>query len=135
MSFTVRYPLRFAHCDPAGIAYYPRYFELCDAAVEDWCADRLGLSRRHMHQTLGLGLPTVAMRATFSAPGRLGDLLDFALVPTRLGTSSIDLAITVTCHGQSRFTAEFTQVLTRLDSGKSEPWPDALRQLLAKEIA
>ena len=26
-------PLRFAHCDPAGIAYYPRYLELCDGAI------------------------------------------------------------------------------------------------------
>ena len=35
MTFTTRTPLRFAHCDPAGIAYYPRYFEIVDAAAHD----------------------------------------------------------------------------------------------------
>ena len=28
--------LRFGDCDPAGIAYYPRYFDLLNGVVEDW---------------------------------------------------------------------------------------------------
>jgi 4-hydroxybenzoyl-CoA thioesterase len=27
--------LRFGDCDPAGIAYYPRYFDLLNGVVED----------------------------------------------------------------------------------------------------
>ena len=80
--FRTSLPLRFAHCDPAGIAYYPRYFELCDAAIEDWTAAVLGISRREMHVDRGLGLPTVTLTADFAMPSRLGDMLDFTITVT-----------------------------------------------------
>ena len=43
MSFTVTRRLRFAQCDPAGIAYYPSYFEICDQAIEDWTVATIGI--------------------------------------------------------------------------------------------
>jgi 4-hydroxybenzoyl-CoA thioesterase len=121
--FRVSLPLRFAHCDPAGIAYYPRLFELCDAAVEDWTAAVLPAPRRDMHEQLGLGLPSVDLRAEFVAPSRLGDLLSFAVAVERLGRSSIDLRIDASCGGEPRFSISCRQVLMRLASGRSEPWP------------
>ena len=35
-AFRTAYLVRFAHCDPAGIGFYPRYFDLFNSAVEDW---------------------------------------------------------------------------------------------------
>ncbi|MDM7955697.1 thioesterase family protein [Blastomonas sp.] len=128
-------PLRFAHCDPAGIAYYPRYFELCDAAIEDWTAAVLGIDRREMHMVLGLGLPTVTLTADFAVPSRLGDMLDFAVSVTRVGRSSIDLTVDIDCDGERRFTVRYTQVLTQLAEGKSHPWPSELHERLIKESA
>ena len=29
--------VRFGDCDPAGIVYYPRYMEMFNSLVEDWC--------------------------------------------------------------------------------------------------
>lgn len=128
--FSVTYPLRFAHCDPAGIAYYPRYFELCDAAIEDWTAEVLGVDRRTMHIDLGLGLPTVDLKASFTAMSRLGDLLDISVSVERVGRSSIDLAIDVSSAGEPRFGVRYTQVLTSLTESRAVPWPDDLRQRL-----
>lgn len=131
--FQVSYPLRFAHCDPAGIAYYPRCLELCDAAIEDWTPAVLGDDRRTMHMERGIGLPTVDLAATFAAPCELGDLLDFAVQLTRVGRSSIDLDVAVTCDGAPRFTVRLTQVLIALDGGMSQPWPPEYRQRLEME--
>lgn len=131
--FRVTYPLRFAHCDPAGIAFYPRCLELCDAAVEDWTPAVLGDDRRAMHMGRGLGLPTVSLAATFAAPSKLGDLLDFAVKLARVGRSSIDLEVDVTCKGTPRFSVHLTQVLIELAGGTSLPWPAEYRQRLEME--
>lgn len=128
--FRVRLPLRFGHCDPAGIAYYPRYFELCDAAIEDWTESALGVSRGTLHLELGLALPTVALHATFSAPSRLGDMLDIDISVRRVGKSSIDLGVEVTSGGSDRFLVSFTQVLTEMNTMKSQPWPRPWRERL-----
>ena len=32
-------PIRFRHCDAAGIVFYPRYFEMMNDLVEDWFAE------------------------------------------------------------------------------------------------
>lgn len=128
-------PLRFAHCDAAGIAYYPRYFELCDAAIEDWTAAVLGIDRRTMHLDMKLGLPTVSLHAEFSKPSRLGDLLDFTVRVTRVGRSSVDLAVDIDCAGESRFSVRYTQVLTDLAAGAARAWPAELFTRLNKELS
>ncbi|MGB3846741.1 MAG: thioesterase family protein [Sphingopyxis sp.] len=133
--FETSLPLRFAHCDPAGIAYYPRYFELCDAAIEDWTAAVLGIDRRTLHLDMGLGLPTVSLHADFAVPSRLGDRLDFTVAVTRVGRSSIDLAVDVACAGTPRFAVRFTQVLTNLAEGSSHAWPPDLLERLNKELS
>ena len=42
--------IRFTHCDPAGIVFYPRYFELINGVVEDCCAQGLGMSFHEMQR-------------------------------------------------------------------------------------
>ncbi len=133
--FRTSLPLRFAHCDPAGIAYYPRYFELCDAAIEDWTAAVLGVTRHEMHFSHGLGLPTVTLTADFAIPSRLGDMLDFTVEVTRVGRSSVDLTVDIHCGDERRFIVRYTQVLTDLAEGKSHPWPSQLHERLIKERA
>lgn len=133
--FRTSLPLRFAHCDPAGIAYYPRYFELCDAAIEDWTAAVLGVDRRGMHLERGLGLPTVRLHAEFAEPSRLGDMLDFIVTVTRVGQSSVDLAVDVSCAGDPRFSVTYTQVLTDLARGVSCAWSPEFLERLNTEIS
>ena len=133
--FETSLPLRFAHCDPAGIAYYPRYFELCDAAIEDWTAAVLGIDRRTLHLDMGLGLPTVSLHADFAAPSRLGDRLDFTVAVTRVGRSSVDLTVDIASTGTPRFAVRFTQVLTDLAEGTSRAWPPDLLERLNKELS
>ena len=129
-SFTGAYPLRFAHCDPAGIAYYPRYFEIVDGAVEDWTASCLGVTRHALHLEHRLGLPTVDLHATFAAVSRLGDNLTVRIDVAEVGNSSILLLANVDCEGEQRFTVSLRQVLVRLDNMTATPWPPQWRSRL-----
>ena len=130
MSFTRQVPLRFAHCDPAGIAFYPRYFEIVDAVVEDWTEAALGISRAALHRERALGTPAVALEASFTSVSRHGDLLDVAIAVREVGRTSLTLDAIVTSGGERRFGAALKIVLMDLTTMKAKPWPDAWRARL-----
>lgn len=125
--FVMRQRLRFQDCDPAGIAYYPRYLALCDGVIEEWTEQVVGVSRWRLHFELDMGLPTVELSADFTAMGRLGDWLDFALSVEALGRSSIALRMEVSCEGERRFGVRFKQVLVDMGKQKAIAWPDDWR--------
>ncbi len=125
--FTTTALVRFAHVDAAGIVFYPRYFEMLNGAVEDWCARGLGADFRALHDIRGIGVPTVGLEAEFHSPSRLGDMLDIALVPLHVGRSSCRLELTFSCGGETRLIARVTLVCTNLAAMRSTPWPDDIR--------
>jgi 4-hydroxybenzoyl-CoA thioesterase len=127
--FVVRRIVRFADCDPAGIAYYPRCLEMCDGAIEDWTGANL-VPRRVLHLEMGLALPTVDLRATFSSPCRLGEELEIAVQTHTLGRTSVRMSTAATCDGAARFNVHYTQVLMDMASARSVPWPDEWRSKL-----
>jgi 4-hydroxybenzoyl-CoA thioesterase len=129
--YAAQRPVRFADCDPAGIAYYPKLFELSDSVIEDWTLDIVGISRREMHLDRGLGLPTARLEAEFHSPARLGETLDIELSVTRVGRSSVDLRLDARCEGHPRFTIKYRQVLFRMADGSSLPWPEEWHGRLA----
>ena len=80
------------------------------------------------------GTPTATLRADFRAPSRLGETLDFALAPVRIGRSSLDIRVTVTCGGERRVEFASTLVWIDMDDGRARPWPEALRLRILQEI-
>lgn len=123
--------VRFAHVDAAGIVFYPRYFEMLNGAVEDWCEQALGASFHALHIARKIGVPTVKLQVEFSAPSRLGDDLTIAILPVRLGRSSCELDVRFTCKGQERLRAQVTLVCMDLTNHRATPWPEDLRQRIA----
>ena len=57
--------MRFGHCDPAGIVYYPRYFEMLNELVEDWFAQALGLPFDVLIGQRRIGMPTAQLDTRF----------------------------------------------------------------------
>jgi 4-hydroxybenzoyl-CoA thioesterase len=131
MSFIARTKVRFAHVDAAGIVFYPRYFEMLNAAVEDWFAEGLGVDFAELHLRRGLGVPTVSLDSRFAAPSRLGEDLDIAIEVASLGRSSCVVAYTVRCGEEVRMTAEGVLVCMVLAEGRSTPWPEDIRERLS----
>jgi 4-hydroxybenzoyl-CoA thioesterase len=133
MAFLRQELVRFQHCDPAGIVFYPRAFEMINATVEDWFA-ALGMPFSRMHGPERHGVPTAEIAVTFARPMRLGETLDLALRLVRLGRSSAGLTVAATCNGQARFSARSTLVWVNMDTGRPTPWPGDLRARMAAEL-
>ena len=133
-AFTLQQKVRFQHCDPAGIVFYPRYFEMITATVEEWFAQRLGVPFETLHGPLGAAVPTASLSVDFHAPSRLGDVLEFRLRPTRIGRSSVSLSIGAWCGGERRLSLESTLVFTTEGTSRPDSWPEDLRARIAQEL-
>lgn len=127
MAFLFPQKVLFKHCDPAGIVFYPRYFEMINDCVEAFFDDDLGLPFARLHK-IG-GVPTAQISTRFHAPSRHGDALILSLFVTRAGRSSLALAFRATCDGDIRFAATSTLVLVD-ENGRPTPWPDTIKQKL-----
>ena len=127
-AFTLDIPVRFQHADPAGIVFYPRYFEMMNRMVEDWFAEALDYPFRRMHMVEHRGIPTLNVEAAFTGVSRIGDVLSFALTVTRLGNSSFALNIDAACNGEERLSSRQVCVYTTIgETVRAEPLPEALR--------
>ncbi|MEQ8433745.1 MAG: thioesterase family protein [Oceanicaulis sp.] len=131
--FTISVRVGFMHVDMAGIVFYPRYFELANAAVESFLIAK-GLPFEHLHETLRLTLPTAELNTRFVKPSRIGDVLDFALSVEKLGRSSVKIALTATCAGETRIETRLTLVAVSLDDHRPRPLPDPLREAFAAHL-
>lgn len=117
----------FQHCDPAGIVFYPRYFEMVNQTVEEWHEVGLGHSFADMHLERGHGVPTVSIGAEFSAPSRMGDVLTWRLWMTKMGRTSAHLFVEAHCGEERRMTATPVLVSVDMRTGRPVPWPDGMR--------
>ena len=121
--------LRFGDCDPAGIAYYPRYFDLLNGVVEDWWIS-MGVPWRVLFGERRIGLPTVRFEVDFRAPAFLEDELRFTLSIKRIGSKSVELEHVVQRGATTLWQCAQTLVVTSLDNHRSIAWPDDLRTAL-----
>ena len=53
----------FKHCDPAGIVFYPRYFEMVNDCVEAFFDEALGLPFEDLHDSGAM--PTAQIQTKF----------------------------------------------------------------------
>jgi 4-hydroxybenzoyl-CoA thioesterase len=104
MSYTRIIQIEFNHCDPAGIVFYPRYFEMTNSVLENFFREEVGYSY-HAMMNDGIGVPTARIETDFRAPSRLGDVLDWTLVVERLGGSSVTFRLAATFCEALRLTA------------------------------
>ena len=127
--------VRFGHCDPAGIVFYPRYFEMLNELVEDWFANALGLPFDEMIGQRQIGMPTAQLDTRFVRVSRHGDHLMQRIHIDRLGRSSMTLRVAF--DGTDGTRVEFTQVLvcTSLSTHKPQAFPDDLRAALERALA
>ena len=117
--------IEFNHCDPAGIVFYPRYFEMVNSVVENFFADVVGRSFAQMHLGQGNGAPTVRIEAEFVAPSRLGEKVLFTLEIVKLGGASAEFSIRALLGEEERMRLRLT--LVWIEGGRAAPWPDEMR--------
>lgn len=123
-----RHTVRFAHCDPAGIVFYPRFFEIAHEAKEEWFRAVAGVPFPQFVGTHGRGLPIVRLEADFFAASRHGDELDIAITVAQLGRSSLHLHYAIGCAGEPRLAIRTVIVQTDLRTGRPVPIDGELRE-------
>ena len=128
--YSIKAPIRFTHTDPAGFVFFPRYFEMFQAGVEDWFTNRLDTNFADMILIQCIGQPTAHIDCQFIKPCRLGEKLDLAIVLEKFGTSSLELRFLGTVEGDLRLRAHSIQVLIDMKTGRPVPFPDNLRAQL-----
>jgi len=127
-TYQTEIPIRFTHCDPAGIVFYPRYFEMFNDLVEDWCRDVLHYSFPDIINRKGWGLPTVRLEVDFIAVSTFGEVLTATLQVRKVGKSSIGLEIVLAGPAQdTRVHANVVLVLIDRKAGKAIPLPQDMR--------
>jgi len=134
MAFETTTEVRFAHVDAAGIVFYPRCFEMLNAAVEDWCADELGVDFRTMHADRRIGVPTVKLSVEFASPGMLGERLTISLHIRHVGRSSCQLGFAFAGDGRERLKGELVLVCMDIEGKKAVPWPDDMRARMTEGL-
>lgn len=127
--------IRFSHCDPAGVVFYPRYTELFHEVVEDWFAEGIGIDFRTLRDTWGLGVPAVRLDQEFIAPSRYGEVLSFRLELESIGSSSLSLVIGARAASGPRARAGLTLVFVSMNDFRAVPIDSALRERLQPFLA
>lgn len=131
MTYRSTIQVRFGHCDPAGIVFYPRYLEMFNNLVEDWCRQET-LPFFEMNAGIGRGLPTVHLEADFLAPSFMDDELTATLSVREIGTSSIGLEIVLQgSDGAERVRGHVVLVLMDVLSMRAIAIPDDIRSRIA----
>lgn len=131
--FVVQVPIRFAHCDPAGIIFFPQYLVLFNGLVEDWFNQVLGLSYADMLQIDKVGLPIVHLECDFRAITRMGEQVNLGLSVTQLGNRSLTLAVDCTGpDGQLRVAAQKVLVFTSLQTHQAISAPASIRSAMER---
>ena len=123
--------LRFGDCDPSGIAYFPAYFNLLNGVVEEFW-QRLGFPWTEMIRNRRIGTPTVHLDADFVRPSLFGDILTFALTPTKLGRSSLHFSHRVRAKDEIRWSGNQVLVATDLETHSACAWPGDIRAALER---
>ena len=129
-AFTRSVPIRFSHCDPAGIVYFPHYFNMFNGLIEDWYGQELGYDYAELITGSHYGFPFVHIECDFKIPSRIGEVIELTLLVERIGRSSV--AIAIVCHRDAieRLRARMVTAMMSLETKKAVPLPQGLRDAI-----
>ncbi len=129
------YPIRFSHCDPAGIVFFPQYLVLFNHLLEDWFTHGLGIDYAELIGPRRVGTPTVRLECDFRAISRMGEDVAFSITPERVGGKSLTLAIEARRGDELRVGARQVLVFTSLDTHRAIDMPADVRAALQERRA
>jgi 4-hydroxybenzoyl-CoA thioesterase len=117
-------------CDPAGIVFYPRYFEMFDASTTALFERALGMTKFQFVKAYdSVGYPMVDTRARFLLPTRYGDDVVIETEIIEIKRSSFEIRHRLTKDGALAVEGFETRVWVGRDPNdpdkiKAKPLPD-----------
>jgi 4-hydroxybenzoyl-CoA thioesterase len=110
--------VQWGDCDPAGIVFYPRYFEWFDAGTILLFEKATGLTKIKMLEKYGgAGLALIEAGAKFAVPSQYGDDIEIETIVKEFGRSSFSMLHRVTKAGLPALEGHEKRVWTVRDPG------------------
>jgi 4-hydroxybenzoyl-CoA thioesterase len=117
-SFTFRRQLtvEWGQCDPAGIVFNSRFFEMFDVSTWMLFEAALDVTAHELAATFGIiGIPLVDARANFLKPAKFGDIVEVASRVSEFRRSSFDVEHRLTVGGELAVEGSETRVWAARD--------------------
>ena len=112
--------IEWGQCEPAGIVFNPRYFEMFDISTWMLFENALGVTAHQLSETFGIaGIPLVDARANFVKPLKFGDEVEIASRVTEFRRSSFDVEHRLSSGGELAVEGAETRVWAARD--KADP--------------
>jgi 4-hydroxybenzoyl-CoA thioesterase len=112
-SFTFRRQLTvgWGQCDPAGIVFNSRLFEIFDTGTWQLFEAALGVKPHELANAFGIsGIPLVDVRANFLRPIKFGDVVDMTSRVSEFRRSSFDVEHRLSVSGELAVEGNETRV-------------------------
>lgn len=112
-SFTFRRQLTvgWGQCDPAGIVFNSRLFEIFDTGTWQLFEAALGVKPHELANAFGIsGIPLVDVRANFLRPIKFGDVVDMTSRVSEFRRSSFDVEHRLSVGGELAVEGNETRV-------------------------
>ena len=127
-SFRHRIRVRYSDCDPQGVLFNANYLTYFDIAITELWREALG-AYEEMHE-LGVDLVVAEATVRYLAPIPFDAEVDLLPVVSRLGTTSIATAITITSEAGIHAEGEMRHVVVGFGGTEKRPIPDPVRAAL-----
>jgi 4-hydroxybenzoyl-CoA thioesterase len=128
LSNTRKVRIEWGDCDPAGIVFYPRYFEIFETCIATLFERATGMTKYQMLRAYDFaGYPVVQARAKFLSPAKFGDDVIAETTIGEFRRSSFDVHHCVTNGDKAAVEGFETRVWVARD-------PDDPAKLKAKPI-
>lgn len=119
--------VRFGHADPAGIVYYPRFFEWFHDVYEDMFEAVVGVPYAELLEKSRVGYPAVQVACEFLSPARFGELVAVEVFLSRLSERSATFEYRVKREGKLLATASVKVAGMDMDRHGPTKLPDDVR--------
>jgi 4-hydroxybenzoyl-CoA thioesterase len=113
--------IEWGHCDPAGIVFSSRFFEMFDISSWMLFEAALGVKPCDLASTFGIiGIPLVDARANFLKPAKFGDLAEITSWVSEFRRSSFDIEHHLLIDGELAVEGSETRVWAARDKDNPE---------------
>jgi 4-hydroxybenzoyl-CoA thioesterase len=113
--------IEWGQCDPAGIVFNSRFFEMFDISTWMLLEAALGVTAHELAATFAIvGIPLVDARANFLKPAKFGDVAEITSWVSEFRRSSFDIEHHVSINGELAVEGGETRVWAARDKANPD---------------
>ncbi|HET9715795.1 MAG TPA: thioesterase family protein [Pseudolabrys sp.] len=110
-TYTRRLTIEWGQCDPAGIVFNGRFFEMFDVSTWRLFQAALGVEPHRLSTMFGIvGIPLVDVQANFIRPTKFGDSVEITSWMGEIRRSSFDVEHRLAANGELTVEGSETRV-------------------------